>query len=235
VSSGGLNPYDVAVGFNDIVVVANRDSDQIDTFHIDRRGRLTPLQQAAAGIDPHVVSVSRNGFVAVANQTDRTVSLFEMDRRGELTPSGTIPLDNMTPRTLNWHRHDLYVALDAPAPAQDKIRRLRVRGNGAFEHVSETDAGAFLTDFDVTPRTLYAVTVNVNGPGGADDRDEVRAYRIEDDELIPDAAVQIPGPPSFKQIAADNRRRFQQGNRIVIVNDYQDDMTYSVIHNRNQP
>ncbi|MBM4259605.1 MAG: lactonase family protein [Deltaproteobacteria bacterium] len=45
-SSGGLNPYDVAVGFNDIVVVANRDSDQINTFHIDRRGRLTPLALA---------------------------------------------------------------------------------------------------------------------------------------------------------------------------------------------
>jgi 6-phosphogluconolactonase (cycloisomerase 2 family) len=228
VSSGGLNPYDVAVGYNDIVVVTNHGSDQLNTFHIDRRGRLTPLDVAIPGVDPHVVSVSSRGLVAVGNQTERSISLFELDRRGRMIPLGTQALDNMTPRTLKFLGRNLYVALDAPAPNQDIIRRLRVQENGAVEHVSDTPAGAFLTDFEVTPRTLYAVTVNVNGPGSLDDADEVRAYRIERDELILDAAVQTPGaPPSFKQVAVGKRR----GNRRpLIVSEYQGGWIRSVIH-----
>ena len=76
VPSGGLNPYDVAVGFNDIVVVANRDSDQINTFQIDRRGRLTPLGVAVTGIDPHVVPTRLAGRHPVVGWTALVVIAF---------------------------------------------------------------------------------------------------------------------------------------------------------------
>ncbi len=255
-SSGGLNPYDVAVyndivvganrdsdqtntldeaGYNDIIVVANRDSDQINTFHIDRRGRLTPLAQAAAGIDPHVVSVSSRGFVSVGNQTDRTISLFELNRSGDLSRRRTIPLDNMTPRTVAWSNHRLFAALDAPAPAQDRIRAFEVRDNGEIEQRGDTSAGAFLTDLEATSNELFAVTVNTNGPGGADDRDEVRVYRFEGNELVQDSAVQTPGvPPSFKQIAVGGRL---PGVRHVIASEFQGGWVRSFFyyHNDDEP
>lgn len=213
VNSGGLNPFDVAVGYNDIVVVANRDSDQINTFHIDRRGRLTPLAQAAAGIDPHVVAVSSRGLVGVANQTDRTVSVFELNRRGELDSlgppiamsiNGSNPPASMTPRTLSWQGRTLFVALDAPSPNEDLIRAFHVRRNGEVEQRGDTPVGAFLTDIEVKPNTLFAVTVNRNNLADPfDDRDEVRAYSIDGGELTLEAAVQTSDAfPSFKQIVA---------------------------------
>lgn len=220
VPSGGLNPFDVAVGFDDIVVVANRDSDQINTFHISRRGGLRPLGVAVTGLDPHVVTFSSRGFVGVANQTDRSVSMYRMNRQGELTPQGTIPLDNMTPRTLAWQGRSLFVALDAPSPSEDVIRAFSVRRNGQVLQRGDTPAGAFLTDIEVTPDMLFAVTVNRNNPADPnDDRDEVRAYGRDGTELTLEAAVQTPGvPPSFKQITAARGRR---GNVHVLTTEFQ--------------
>jgi hypothetical protein len=257
-SSGGLNPFDVDVAFNDIVVVANRDSDQINTFHLDRRGKLTPVDVAIAGVDPHVVSVSSNGIVgvpdptdrslsrtgvaawqpperlvAVANLTDRSLSLFELNRRGELTPLGpAIPTDNMVPRALTWLRRNLFVALDAPAPNEDLIRAFRVRRDGTIEYRGDTPAGAFLTDIEANEDGLFAVTVNTNGPGGADDRDEVRVYRIENrTDLTLDASVQTDNfPPSFKQISTFPAR--EPNDRRVIVTEFQGGWLRSLIYNR---
>jgi hypothetical protein len=232
IDSGGLNPYDVGVAWGNIVLVANRDSNQINSFHVDRRGRLTPRDVAIPGVAPHVVSVSRrDGLVAVSNQAERSVSIFEVDRRGRLDRVGTVSTGDMAPGELAWYGRDLFIAGDRAFPGEDVIRRLRVHRNGEIEHISDTPAGVFLTGLAVTPRTLFAVTVNVNGPGFLDDADEVRAYRIERDGLSLESAVQIPGPPSFKQVAVG--RRFRQGNRPVFVNDYQDDMMHTLMYDRN--
>jgi hypothetical protein len=206
VPSGGLNPYDVAVGYNDVVLVANRDSNQINTFHVDRRGRLFAVDNEPTGLSPHVLVASRNGQVAVANQVGRDMTVFSVNRRGELTPIGEVPLDNMTPRTLAWRGRNLFVALDAPTPSEDLIRHYRVARNGQIEYRGDTPAGAFLTDLEANEDGLFAVTVNVNGPGGQDDRNEVRAYRRDGTALILDASVQTPGFPSFKQVAVGRKR-----------------------------
>ena len=242
VPSGGLNPYDAAVGYNDVVVVANRDSHQINTFSIDRRGRLTPLDNEPTGLTPHVVVVAR-GHVAVANQTDRTVSLFELNRRGQLNSlgppiamsiTGSNPPANMTPRTLAWQGRNLYVALDAPAGQDDVVRSFRVRRNGEVVQRGDTPAGAFLTDIEVTPRTLFAVTVNRNNLADpTDDRDEVRAYSIDRGELTLEAAVQTPGvPPSFKQITA---RRGRGGIFNVLTTEFQGGWLRWMIYGEDEP
>jgi len=242
--SGGLNPYDVAVGHNDIVSVVNRDSDQINTFHIDRRGRLTPLAQAAAGIDPHVVAVSRNGFIGVANQGDRSVSLFDMNRRGELIPlgppiamsiAGSNPPANMVPRTLTWRDRDLFVALDAPGINEDLIRAFHLTMDGRLIYVGDAPAGAFLTDIDVTQDALFAVTANRNNLADpTDDRDEIRAYRIgEGTVLTLDASVQTPGwPPSFKQVSAWPGAR---GTWHVIDSEFQGGWLRSLLYTPDEP
>ena len=236
-SSGGLNPYDLDV-FDDVVVVANRDSNQVNTFRLDRRGGLVPLDREATGLAPHVVSVSRTDgrYVAVANQIDRSISLFELNRNGDLSQRRTIALDNMTPRAMSWRNdRQLFVALDAPAPAEDLIRVFEVRDNGEIEHLGDTPAGAFLTDLEATLNALFAVTVNVNGPGGADDRDEVRVYRFEGNALVQDNAVQTPGvPPSFKQIAVGGRL---PGVRHVIASEFQGGWVRSFFyyHNDDEP
>jgi hypothetical protein len=240
--SGGLNPFDVAVGFDDIVVVANRDSDQINTFHLDRRGNLRPLAQAAAGIDPHVVAVSSRGFVAVANQTERSVSLFELNRRGELIPLGepiamsiTGTDERMVPRTLTWHRHNLFVALDAPGVNEDLIRAFHVARDGTVEQGGDTPCGVFLTDLEANEDGLFAVTVNRNiMPDGTDlpDTDEVRVYRIVDGDLVLDASVQTETPrppgPSFKQIATGPAR--WPNDRHVIVSEFQSGWLRSLLY-----
>lgn len=229
VSSGGANPYDTAVGYNDIVVVANRDSDQINTFHIDRRGRLIPLEQAAAGIGPHVVSVSHSGLVGVANQTDQSVSMYDLNRRGQLVPlgppiamsdHGSNPPASMTPRTVTVRDHTLYAALDAPGTNEDVIRSFHVARNGQIQELGDTPGGAFLTDLEANEDGLFAVTANRNNaadPTAA--RNEVRFYRSEGTDLILEAAVQTPGfPPSFKQIAG---RRGRGGLFWLAVTEYQ--------------
>lgn len=242
VDSDGDNPYDVAVGYNDIVVVANRDSDQINTFHLDRRGQLTPLQAAAAGIDPHVVSVSSRGFVAVANQTDRSMSLFELTRRGELnrlgpdipmTIEGSDPPANMTPRTLTWWRNILFVALDAPGLAEDLIRAFTVSRQGQVTQGGDTPCGHFLTDIEANEDGVFAVTANRNNPTDpTDDRDEARVYRInKDGSLSQDASVQTDNfPPSFKQVSTSPVRG--PNDRHVIVSEFQSGWLRSLLYDR---
>ncbi len=242
VDSGGDNPYDVAVGHNDIVVVANRDSDQINTFHLDRRGQLTSLQAAAAGIDPHVVSVSSRGFVAVANQTDRSVSWFKVNRRGELnslgpdtpmTIPGSDPPANMTPRALAWWGMFLFVALDAPSPNEDIIRVFRLNRDGTVEELGDTPAGAFLTDIEANEDGLFAVTANRNNPADPTDaRDEVQVYRVnKDGSLTLDASVQTGNfPPNFKQVSTSPARG--PNDRHVIVTEFQSGWLRSLIYDR---
>lgn len=234
-SSGGLNPYDVAVGYNDIVVVvANRDSHQINTFHIDRRGQLIPLDAAATGLTPHVVVVGARGHVAVANQTDRSVSWFEVNRRGELNSLGPdTPTDNMPPRALAWRGRNVFVALDVePFPAEDVIRAFHVYRDGTVEERGDTPAGVFLTDIEANEDGLFAVTVNTNGSGGADDRDEVRVYRIGGGTVLTlDASVQTDNfPPSFKQVSTGRARG--PNDRHVIVSEFQGGWLRSLIYNR---
>jgi 6-phosphogluconolactonase (cycloisomerase 2 family) len=245
VPSGGLNPFDVAVAFDDIVVVANRDSDQINTFHIDRHGRFTPLSQAATGLDPHVVVCSPGGLapshgeglVAVANQGARSVSLFEVSRRGELQSlgpqlpmsiAGSNPPASMVPRALSWMGHNLYVALAAPPGSEDVIREFRVSRRGVWQR-ADTPGGVFLTDIEANEDGIFAVTVNLNNPADrTDDADEVRVYRRGANGLRLDAAIQTPGlPPSFKQVST---ARGGDGTRRVITTEFQREMLRSLIY-----
>lgn len=233
-SSGGLNPFDVAVAYNDIVVVTNRDSDQINTFSIDRRGRLTPVDVAIPGVDPHVVSVSSRGFVGVANQTERSVSIYHINRRGELNPLGpAIPTDGMTPQAATWHGRWLYVALDKPFPEEDVIRTYHVNRRGQVAQFGDIAAGVFLTDIEANEDGLFAVTANRNNPADpTDDRDEARVYRInKDGSLSQDASVQTDNfPPSFKQISTSPARG--PNDRHVIVTEFQGGWLCSLIYDR---
>jgi hypothetical protein len=228
VSSGGLNPYDVAVGYNDIVVVANRDSDEIRTFRANRRGGMMPIDSEPTGIDPHVVAVSSHGFVGVANQTDRSISLFELKRRGRLKPGPTIPLGDHTPRTLAWQGRNLFVALDAPS-GEDVIKWFRL-GNRIVDvrDYGDTPVGAFVTDLEPNADGFFAVTVNRNDLADpTDDANEVRAYRMERNRLVLDAAVQTPGALSFKQITA---RRIPRGRYRVLTTEFQGNWLRSLLY-----
>lgn len=229
-SSGGLNPYDVAVAHDDIVVVANRGSDQINTFHIDRRGRLRPLDVAIAGVDPHVVSVSSRGLVAVGNQTERSVSIFEVNRRGELTFNQTVTTGGLVPTSASWQGRRVFVALDKPFPQEDVIRSYSVDRQGAVTQGGDTDCGVFLTDIEANEDGVFAVTANRNNPADPfDDRDEVRVYRIAGTELTLDASVQTDGfPPSFKQVATGPAR--WPNDRHVIVSEFQSGYLRSLLY-----
>lgn len=232
-SSGGLNPYDVAVVHNDIVVVANRDSDQLNTFNIDRRGRLRPLSQASTGLAPHVVSVSRDGLVAACNQVERSVSLFEVDRRGDLTALQTLTLDGMVPTTASWNNRQLFVALDAePFPTEDVIRAFDVDRRGRVTQGGDTPCGVFLTDIEANEDGLFAVTANINNP--AQPRDEVRSYRIRGMNLTLEATCETPGfPPSFKQVATGPARF--PNDRHVIVSEFQGGWLRSLMYDYRRP
>ena len=235
VPSGGLNPYDVAVAHDDIVVVANRDSNRINTFYIDRQGRMRPLGSADTGLVPHVVSVSRrDGMVAVSNHGDRSVSVFEVNRRGELDPLETITLGDMRPQALAWQGRRVFVAADKAFPEEDVIRSFAIRPNGQFVELSSTPAGVFLTGLAARSDMLFAVTVNRNNPADPnDDRNEIRAFRIEGPDLIPEASVQTPGfPPSFKQIAA---RRGRGGIWHLLVTEFQAGWLRSLIYAPDEP
>jgi 6-phosphogluconolactonase (cycloisomerase 2 family) len=234
VPSGGLNPFDVAVAYNEIVVVTNHDSDQINTFHIERRGRLTALDNEPTGLEPHVVSVSRRGgMVAVSNRGERSVSIFELDRRGELTQFETIPVD-ATPQASAWEGRNVFVAIDRAFPEEDVIRVFAVRRNGEVVQGGDTAAGVFLTGLAARSDMLFAVTANRNDPANpTDDRNEIRAYRIEGNELVLDASVQTPGfPPSFKQVTA---RRGRGGIRHVLVTEFQAGWLRSLIYEPDEP
>lgn len=250
-ASGGDNPYDVAVGFKDVVVVANRDSDQINSFSLDRRGKLYPRDVALTDIDPHVVSFSSKGFilpgpgasaqaegekvvlVAVANQTGQSISLFRMNKEGALTPLGTIPLGK-TPRTLSWLGTRLFVALDEPGvplpgTPEDTIRSFEIGFDGTVVEGPDTPAGHFLTDIEATKKGLVAVTVNQNG--ALPDKDEVRVYKIDGLNLTLDASVQTAGAsPSFKQVSTMKAAKPQ--DLIIMVTEFQGGFLRSLIYDR---
>jgi 6-phosphogluconolactonase (cycloisomerase 2 family) len=181
-NSGGDNPYDVAVAFGHIVLVANRDSDELTSFHIDRRGRLVgPLasEDLAHDATPHVVVVGARGHVAVCNQNERTLSLFDVDGNGELNSLDTVALDGMVPRTASWNGDDLFVALDAPT-GEDVIRSFTVSRRGQVTQGSDTPGGLFLTDLEANEDGLFAVTIAIDPsvpPGPAAVKDQVRVYR----------------------------------------------------------
>jgi hypothetical protein len=235
--SGGDNPYDVAVAFGDIVLVANRDSDELTTFHLDRRGQLVgPLARETTGAftTPHVVVVGARGHVAVCNQTERSLGLFDVDRRGNLVPLGTIALDDMTPRTASWNGDDLFVALDAPS-GEDVIRSFTVR-RGQVIQGGDTPAGLFLTDIEANEDGLFAVTIafdtSVSPPAA---KDQVRVYRIDGRELTLDASVFTdtspqPPQPNFKQVSTGRARR--PNDRHVIVSEFFGGYLRSLLYDR---
>jgi 6-phosphogluconolactonase (cycloisomerase 2 family) len=254
VSSGGDNPFDVAVGFEHIVIVADRDSDSVKLFEITRRGKLLQTGGAPTGIDPHVVAVSRNTdfatplpgigaaaigvekvvLVAVANQTSQSISLFRMNKAGTLTDLGDIPLGK-PPRALSWLDTRLFVALDEPGlplpgTPEDFIRSFEIGVDGTVRQGPDTPAGYFLTDIEATKKGLFAVTVNLNG--SAPDKDEVRVYKIDDLSLTLDAAIQTPGAsPSFKQIATGPTEK--PFDRHVIVSEFQGGFVRSLLYDKN--
>jgi 6-phosphogluconolactonase (cycloisomerase 2 family) len=223
-ASGGDNPYDVAVAFGHIVLVANRDSNELSTFHLDRHGQLVgPLATEATGTTPHVVVVGARGHVAVCNQTERSLSLFNVDRRGELVFLSTIALDDMTPRTASWNGDDLFVALDAPS-GEDVIRSFTVGRSGEVTQGSDTPCGLFLTDLEANEDGLFAVTIGVDrsGPTPAA-KDEVRVYRIDGNNLSLDVSTFLPTlpqppQPNFKQVSTGPARR--PNDRHVIVSEF---------------
>jgi hypothetical protein len=208
--SGGLNPYDVA-SYDDIVVVANRDSNGIQTFHVSRSGALVPVSGAATGVGPHIVSVSRRFDIAVGNLTSRTLNIFKGDTAGGTTLVTTVPLD-LPPRAMAWRGRTIWVALDSPFPEDDIIRPYTLNPRGEVTQGTDTLAGPFVTDIEIRINSLYAATVNANGAGFADDRDELRVYQIgTDNSLQLDAALQTPGAtPSFKQLVVGPNRLKQR-------------------------
>ena len=85
VASGGDNPFDVAVAYEDLVVIANRDSDTVTLFGINRRGTLESKGTFPAGVDPHIVAIGPQGTVAVANSTSNDLTIFDLDRNGNMS------------------------------------------------------------------------------------------------------------------------------------------------------
>jgi hypothetical protein len=237
VPSDGDNPYDVAVAFNDVVVVANRDSDQINTFHLDRNGTVTPRGSQPTGIDPHVVSVSRQGgLVAVANggvvingvPGATSVSLFKINRQGDMSALGDIELGAQA-RTLAWFKKCLFVGLRT-----NQIRRLCVnRRNEVTQVGPDTPAGLFLTDLEANEDGLFEATVtdpNNTPTNPLDDQDEVWIYRSKKCGSLELDATASTGesPPSFKQISTFPGRR--PIDRHVIVSEFQSGWLRSLLY-----
>ena len=170
-------------------------------------------------------------MVAVSNQGDRSVTLLELGQRGELSEVGTIPLD-ATPGALAWHGRRLFVVEDRPFPQEDVIRAFHVRDREVVD-VGNTPAGVFLTDIKVQRDRLVAVTANLNTDNPLDARNEIRTFRIEGPDLVPDASVQTEGfPPSFKQVAA---RRGRGGIWHVLVTEFQAGWLRSLIYEPDEP
>ncbi len=217
--SGGEEPFDVAVAFGHIIIV-NRGSDNVCSSAIDEFGLITPGDCAETDPTPHVVIMGARGHVAVANDVGQSINIYKWDGN-TLEPKSTIPL-SARPRdvelTLTAQAFPrVLIAIDTPGSGQDLIRVCSINSNGQPVGCADTPAGHFLTDIDVLPNMffappdfdpglnmLFAATVNINGPGGADDRDEIRAYSMDatTGTLSPVGAIQTPTvPPNFKQVA----------------------------------
>lgn len=230
VSSQGLNPFDVAVAHDDLVLVANRDSDELAVFHLDRRGNLRLLGKEATGAAPHVVAISPRGLVAVGNSGSSDLSLFEVSRRGELFPVNTTFALGAPPIAVSFGTfgRSLFVAARSAQPlvVEDRILAYRVDRRGELAAAGSYPGGLFLTDLDVTPRGLFAVTVNSSG------QDELRSYRRRWTDLTLDATLATPGspPPSFKQVASAPARG--RVDRHVFVTEYQAGWLRSITYER---
>ena len=256
-STGGTPTTNVAVGFNEVVIVTNRGaSGSVRSFRTEDR-KLFVVDNAPAGFDPHVVSVSRNGIVtgrglgvpsrstaaeqslvAVANDGSNDLTLLAVDKNGNLDVlDESFPL-GARPRTLRFSPDGrfLFVALAIrtaqQAQLQDEIAIYQVGDNGALSTLGRTFAGRFLTDLEVVPDGLVAVTVNDNT------KDEVRTYRRQGGELTLDASLETPGvpglPPSFKKLAVDRDCGSVESTRIL-VGEYQAGRVRSLSYTPSDP
>lgn len=202
--TGGDNPFDVAVAFDDLVVVANRDSDNVVLFGINKRGVMTHKQTLPAGVDPHVVTIDPQGLVAVANATSNDLSLYELDRKGHMRPPETIwNTGGGTPVTAEFADQNGSESLLAVAfrktGEQDRLRTFEVRkdpkGGATATPRGDATVGLFATDIETTRGDLLVATVNADTG-----RDQVVA--LDADTLTVKAQIEFPGAPSFKKISS---------------------------------
>ena len=220
VPGGGTEPFDVAITRNGrFAVTANRGSDDVRSFRLDpATGLLTPVAVQPVGDAPDLLAVDQE-FIAAANSGSSSVSILRIDpTTGLLAPVGAISLgrrvtglalrnelnlsnsfgasSSPSEQSVAARGELLYVGLRSnQAGAGDEIQTYRVGAGGELTLAGSTPAGLFLTDFEVTYDRLYAVTASTN------QLDEVRVYRRSGTQLILDASLEMPGSPSFKQIA----------------------------------
>lgn len=211
--SGGDNPFDVAVAFEDLIVVANRDSDTVTLFGMNRRGNLTSRGTFPAGVDPHVIAIGPQGTVAVANSTSNDLTIFDLDRQGNMSLVEEAFAVGGSPRAVAFDRtgHAMYVAVRGAPGTEDRIRGYSVSrptpSTIELTPQSDTPAGYFVTDMKVHKDKLFVPTVD------ASFANEVRSYAMLDNaQLALEDAVPLPGPTSFKKVApaGPQARRFRE-------------------------
>lgn len=221
VPSGGDNPFDVAAVFDDLVVVANRDSDTVSVFSLDSNGNMRKVgNPSPTGVDPHVVAISPRGLVAVANSTSNDLTIFEIDQQGNMfLADESFPVGN-SPKAVAFDKRGgaLFVATGGATPGVEyQIQGYRVARPGARQvdlvPESVTPGGYFVTDMKMGQRHLHVATV------GATQGNELRAYDVDGTSLHPDGTFALPGPPSFKQLAA--ARGASKSRENVFVTEYQ--------------
>jgi hypothetical protein len=228
----------------------NIQSFRLGDGDLDGNGEIDALDMAIAGTKPNVVAIAEGildsgsartepgrlaapavaaqSLVAIANDGSNDLSLFALDKNGNFTTlDQSFPVGGR-PRTLRFSPDGrfLFVATalrTAQQPAlQDEIQAYQVASSGALSLVGRTFGGRFLTDLDVTPDGLVAVTVNDNV------KDEVRTYRRQGSELTLDASIETPGvsglPPSFKKVSVGRDCGSEQSN-LLVVNEYQANRT----------
>jgi hypothetical protein len=244
--SGGDQPWDVEVAFDDIVLVANRGSSRVNMFTINRQGDLIPVGDPMGlptGDVPHAVSISRRGLVAVANHPKRSVDLYELDRRGNASPLGFIDLSDageLSPFSITWGRNNLHVGLLDVVGFQDQESRIRTfhfgRGDGGewtSESVGDTLAGRFLTDLQANKDRLFAATLGDTDPDmpGVQGSDEIGVYEIgRRGELTQDASIFTPGQPlSNKRLATAD---FGDDYMGIMTTEFHSDTMRSLLYGR---
>lgn len=204
-SSGGDNPFDVAVAFEDLVVVANRDSDSVVLFGINRRGVMNQIGNPhPTGVDPHIVTIGPQGTVAVANSTSNDLTIFDLDRNGNMSLVDEAFSTGNSPKALAFGQFgfSMFVATRSTPGVDDQIQVYAARRpwsrNPQFEQVDSVPCGAFLTDLEAAPDLLLAVTVDpLTG------RDQVRGFDCHGTQLTPNGTITTNnGMPSFKNVCS---------------------------------
>lgn len=215
------------------LAVANQGEGTISLYAMDPQGNITsrgPDISVAPNV-PRNVDWGAGGDIT-EDDTERFATLFvAVDVQpgpGTPQPDDAISSWRVTRNALL----DLQVDQPGDTPWQPSFLNKAKKGRTwQVDHLGDTPAGAFLTDIEVAGNRLFAATVNRNGPGGADDRDEIRVYRIEGTQLTLDAAVQTDAfPPSFKQLSTIRGRK--RGERHVIVSEFQSGWLRSLIYDR---